>query len=68
MNEDELSAKPLKKTTVSCALVLLMTETEFMRLLRKIELEFPESKVIYKTTSPSILWVMRGKPPKEEGQ
>jgi hypothetical protein len=68
LNQNDVLAKPLKKISETCALVLRMTETEFSRLLKTLELDFPETKLIYKTTSPGHLWIMRGSPPMEAEQ
>jgi hypothetical protein len=62
LNNEEILAKPLKKFSETCALVLRMTETEFSRLLKTLEMDFPEAKLIYKTTSPGHLWIMKGEP------
>ena len=59
LEESELAkAKPLK-TPLTGALVLRITETDFLRLLRTLELEFSTVKIIYKDLTPAQLWIRR---------
>lgn len=62
LNPDEESQIPLKKTRETLAIVGKGTEKEFQRLLRMIELDFPEIHVLYKRMSPAKLFIMVGDP------
>ena len=56
-SKDEQSTIPLNKTPESIAIVAKATEADFQKLLRTIEFEHPEIKIIYKKISPGKLWI-----------
>jgi hypothetical protein len=61
-NESELAEAPHIKGPMICALVLRQSESEFLRLLRVIEQDFPSTQVIYRKVSIGPLWIMPGRP------
>jgi hypothetical protein len=62
-SELELAEAPLVKSPMICALVLRQSESDFLQLLKIIEQNFPDTKIIYRKVSVGPLWIMPGKPP-----
>lgn len=66
INETELQ-KPLN-TPETGAVVLSINENDFRRLLRTIEFDFPQVRIIYKTLTIGKLWVKKGEPEFKENE
>jgi hypothetical protein len=56
-SKDEETTIPLNKTPESIAIVAKATEADFQKLLRTLESDHPEIKIIYKRISPGKLWI-----------
>lgn len=60
LNSNQLNT-PLK-TSVTNALVYLGPEESVRRLLKTLEIDFPEIRIVYKTSSVGKLWIQKGEP------
>lgn len=60
--KDEAVTIPLNKTPESIAIIAKATEADFQNLLRTIECDHPEIKIIYKCISPGKLWITNQNP------
>jgi hypothetical protein len=56
-SKDEQTTIPLNRTSESIAIVAKATEANFQNLLRTIESDHPQIKIIYKRISPGKLWI-----------